>query len=411
MRDLHLGLLGSGFGIVGVAVSLANLIGQRHALVALSRADTGAHVLVLDAEPLGLLLGGGRLGLGSLDGGRVAGDFLLLGHDGGLALGDEVAGGLEVLLGAGNSLLAVLPRRGGLDEGLGLLLLGGLGGLVLLLHDAAELGGGGLDLLLLGGDLLPAFVHGRFVLGHLLLEGVDLPRAGGNDLLGVAIVAGHDEALDALDVGVVLGPLEVVLLLPPQPLEGGRDLLGQDGVELVDLGLLLLDGLDGGDALGLVHARAGGLLDHAEDFVGLHVEDLGDAALHDEEVRVVNVELDGVEEVGHLPGGGVAAVDEILAPAAEEDLTGDGHLGTLLVSDGAGRLILVVEDDGDAGLVDAGLALLVHELREVAGADLGQVGNAKDEADGIENVGLSRTIETGDGVEVWVKSVAFGTII
>jgi len=121
-------------------------------------------------------------------------------------------------------------------------------------------------------------------------------------------------------------------------------------------------------------------------------------------VGVVDVELDGMEEVGHLPGGGIPAVDEILAPAAEEDLAGDGHLGTLLVADGTGGLVLIVEDNGNAGLVDAGLALLVHELREVAGTDLGQVGNAKDEADGIENVGLSRSIETGDGIEVWVKS-------
>ena len=86
---------------------------------------------------------------------------------------------------------------------------------------------------------------------------------------------------------------------------------------------------------------------------------------------VVHVELDGMEEVGHLSGGSVPAVDEILAPSAEEDLTGNGHLGTLLVSDGTGGLILVVEDDGNAGLVDAGLALLVDELRKVAGTDLG----------------------------------------
>ena len=404
VRNLHFRLLGSGFGIVGIAMSLANLIGQRHALVALSRADTGAHVLIFNAQSLGLLLGGGRLGLGSFNGGGVTGNFLLLGHNGGLALNYKCIGGLEVLLGAGHGLLAVLPSRGGLDEGLGLLLLGSLGGLVLLLNDATELGGGCLDLLLLGGDLLSAFVDGCLVLDHLLLEGIYFAGAGGNDLLGIGIVAGNDEALDALNVGVVLGPLEVVLLLTPQSLEGGSNLLGEDGIELVDLGLLLLDGLDGGDALGLVHARTGSLLDHAQNFVGLHVEDLGNAALHNEEVRVVHVELDGMEEIGHLSGGGIPAVDEVLAPSAEEDLAGDGHLGTLLVSDGAGGLVFVVEDDGNAGLVDAGLALLVDELREIAGTDLGQIGNAKDEADGVENVGLARSVQTSNGVEVRVES-------
>lgn len=48
------------------------------------------------------------------------------------------------------------------------------------------------------------------------------------------------------------------------------------------------------------------LLEHGEDLLRLHVEDLGDAALHDEEVRVVDVELHGVEEVLDAPvRGGV----------------------------------------------------------------------------------------------------------
>jgi hypothetical protein len=34
-----------------------------------------------------------------------------------------------------------------------------------------------------------------------------------------------------------------------------------------------------------------------EDFRGFHIQDLGDAALHDEEVRVVDVELDRMEQI------------------------------------------------------------------------------------------------------------------
>lgn len=46
--------------------------------------------------------------------------------------------------------------------------------------------------------------------------------------------------------------------------------------------------------------------------------------------------------------------------------------------------------NGHDGLVDACLALLVDQLVEVAGADLREVGNSQDEADGIEDVGLGR---------------------
>ena len=53
------------------------------------------------------------------------------------------------------------------------------------------------------------------------------------------------KSLNSLNVGVVLGPLEVVLLLAAKALEGRSDLLGEDGIELVDLGLLLLNGFDG----------------------------------------------------------------------------------------------------------------------------------------------------------------------
>lgn len=49
--------------------------------------------------------------------------------------------------------------------------------------------------------------------------------------------------------------------------------------------------------MGSAHAGARGLLEHAEDFRRLHVEDLGDASLHDEEVWVVDIELDAVKQV------------------------------------------------------------------------------------------------------------------
>ena len=50
----------------------------------------------------------------------------------------------------------------------------------------------------------------------------------------------------------------------------------------------------------LVHFGAGCLRYEAEDFQGGHIDHFCDAALHDEEVRVVDIELHRVEQVLHL---------------------------------------------------------------------------------------------------------------
>jgi hypothetical protein len=138
--------------------------------------------------------------------------------------------------------------------------------------------------------------------------------------------------------------------------------------------------------------------------VRFHVEDFGDPPLHDEEMRVVDVELYGMEEVGDLVGGGYLAVDEVLALAADGDLARDGYFGAVVVSDGTGGGVGVVEYDGDACLGDSGLALFVDEFGEVAGADLAEVRDSEDEADGVEDVGFAGSVEACDRVEVWVES-------
>lgn len=79
-------------------------------------------------------------------------------------------------------------------------------------------------------------------------------------------------------------------------------------------------------------------------------------------------------------------------------------LGVSFVSERASGAVGVVEDDGDGGLGDAGLALLVYEFLEVGSPDLLQVGDAEDEADGIEDVGLAGTVQAGDGVEERVEA-------
>ena len=110
-----------------------------------------------------------------------------------------------------------------------------------------------------------------------------------------------------------------------------------------------------------------------------------------------------MKEVLHLPCWGVATVDDVLALAAQQHLPSDGDFGALFVSNRTGGLIVIAENDSDAGLVHTRLALLVHELGEISGADLAEIGNTKHETNGIQNIRLSGTIQPGDGIEMRIK--------
>lgn len=85
------------------------------------------------------------------------------------------------------------------------------------------------------------------------------------------------------------------------------------------------------------------------------------------------------------------------------NLARDGDLGRVLVAERGAGAVGVVEDDGDGGLGDAGLALLVDELLERGGAHRAKVCDAEHEADGVEDVGLAGAVEPGDGVEQRVE--------
>ena len=57
-------------------------------------------------------------------------------------------------------------------------------------------------------------------------------------------------------------------------------------------------------------------------------------------------------------------------------------------------LVLVVEDNGHTGFRHAGLPLLVYKLWQISNADLRKIGDAKNKANGVQDVRLSATIQT-----------------
>jgi hypothetical protein len=48
--------------------------------------------------------------------------------------------------------------------------------------------------------------------------------------------------------------------------------------------------------------------------------------------------------------------------------------------------------------------LLVDQFREIARPHLTEIGNTQDKANGIQNVGLSRAVQTGNRVKVGIKA-------
>ena len=93
-------------------------------------------------------------------------------------------------------------------------------------------------------------------------------------------------------------------------------------------------------------------------------------SLHDQEVRVVNIELDGPKEVLHSVVLDIAPVDEILVLPSDDYLPGDGDLIKVLISQGRLFLVPVVESYGHSGLSDTSLAVLVNQFLEIGCPDV-----------------------------------------
>ncbi|KAK7262372.1 hypothetical protein RJT34_29941 [Clitoria ternatea] len=76
----------------------------------------------------------------------------------------------------------------------------------------------------------------------------------------------------------------------------------------------------------------------------------------------------------------------------------------VFISERASSSIGVIEDDGDYGFGDSCLALFVDKFLKIGSPNLLQVGDFEDEANGIKNVGFSKAVQAGDGVEEEVEA-------
>lgn len=153
--------------------------------------------------------------------------------------------------------------------------------------------------------------------------------------------------------------------------------------------------------------------------------------MHDEEVRIVDVELDRLKHVLNGLLSGLVSVDEVLGHATHCDLTSDRNLRIRLEAHRRAGLIGVVEDDGDRCSRNTSLPSFVDEILEIRSSDLMALGghvqhafswwchadvtqasmtysrhirDAQDEADCVEDVTLSTTVEPCDCVEALIEA-------
>lgn len=183
-------------------------------------------------------------------------------------------------------------------------------------------------------------------------------------------VIGLDRATEPLKFLLSLLELEEVTLLVSELVKLGVDFLSQELLDLIHLLLLLVHGANGFFALVFEHGRARSFFDQAQDLGRLHVEHLGDLALHDEEVGVVDVELHGLEKVLDLLLGGFVTADEVLGRLVHGNDASDGDAVPLLEADRCLGLVGIVEDDGDTGTRHTRLAAFIDQILQVGSADL-----------------------------------------
>ena len=90
-----------------------------------------------------------------------------------------------------------------------------------------------------------------------------------------------------------------------------------------------------------------------------------------------------MEQVLNLTCWRVTTVDQIFGFASQQNLTSYGNFGALFVSNGGIGFVVVIKDNGYAGLCDSSLTLFVHKLRKITSSNLAQIRNSQDETDRI----------------------------
>lgn len=102
----------------------------------------------------------------------------------------------------------------------------------------------------------------------------------------------------------------------------------------------------------------------------LHVQNLRDSSLHNQETRIVYIQLDRAEQIGDLLIWNIFSVDEVFVLSTNYDLSCHRDFITFLISQGALIDTGVVENDCDCSFCDSSLASFIDQFVETSSTNL-----------------------------------------
>jgi hypothetical protein len=137
--------------------------------------------------------------------------------------------------------------------------------------------------------------------------------------------------------------------------------LKYDATYFIKLRLLLTNDLERSELAVLIETCTRGFLNQAEKLLGLHVDYLYDAALHDQEMRIIDIKLNLHKERLDLVCSLHFTIHHVFALALEYGTTYDDFI---LTHHSWGRCLLVsiIKDYSDTSLCYASIALFVNQF-------------------------------------------------
>ena len=131
-------------------------------------------------------------------------------------------------------------------------------------------------------------------------------------------------------------------------------------VDLVDFTILFFNSGHCKLFFTLIHASARSFLNHCQGFQGFHIHHLDYAALHNQKVRVVNIELNRLKQILDLFLLCIASVNHVLVSSTNLDLARHWQFFKMLVANG--RVFGIVKNDCHSSFVHTCLSILVYKL-------------------------------------------------
>ena len=119
-------------------------------------------------------------------------------------------------------------------------------------------------------------------------------------------------------------------------------------------------------------------------------------------MRIIDVHLDRAEEGLHFFSSLRLAINVVFRLRVL-NRTSDNNSVQVGIAWRRLCFVSIVKFDGDCGLSDSRVALLVDKLLQLFSTHVSQLGNSQNEANGIQNVRFSTAVKASDSIEFLIE--------